>query len=171
MLIETDASGEGEMGANPYEHLAPMGVLDIEVVLLYPTPLQLQMPTAIFPDGFHDRGGLARFDDGYHLIGLGTSEVALHEVIAPAWGIFLNGYTPFLRAVLGPIVILSRDDAQQLPIDGIGLAIEIEKADGTLWLLKRLNRGMEQDTIEATIGETDVILMVFVKGVHGVLQA
>src|SRR5208283_5508326 len=29
---------------------------------------------------------------------------------------------------------------------------------------------MEQDTIEATIGETDVILMVFEKGVHGVLH-
>src|SRR5437773_12102198 len=29
---------------------------------------------------------------------------------------------------------------------------------------------MEQDTIEATVGETDVILLVFVKGVHGVLH-
>src|SRR5215472_13662680 len=29
---------------------------------------------------------------------------------------------------------------------------------------------MEQDAIEATIGETDVILVVFVKGVHGVLH-
>jgi hypothetical protein len=45
-----------------------------------------------------------------------------------------------------------------------------EEADGPLFLLKRLDRGMQQDTIEATLGETDVILMVFVKGVHGVLQ-
>src|SRR2546430_3517439 len=30
MLIETDASGEGEIGAHPYEHLSPTGVLDIE---------------------------------------------------------------------------------------------------------------------------------------------
>jgi hypothetical protein len=68
------------------------------------------------------------------------------------------------------MVILSRDIAQQLPTDGVDVAIEVEKADGTLWLLKGLNRGMEQDTIEATIGETDVILVVFEKGVHGVLQ-
>ena len=124
------------------------------------------MPTIVFADSGHVGGGLARFDDDHDLIGLGTLEVALHKVIAPAWGIFLNGYTPFLGAVLDPIVILDGDVAQQLPTDGIDLAIEVEKADGTLWLLKGLNRGMEQDTIEATIGETDVILVVFVKGVH-----
>jgi len=124
------------------------------------------MPTVVFPDGGHDGGGLARFDDGHDLIGLGTSEVALHEVIAPAWGIFLNGYTPFLGAVLGPVVVLRSDVAQHLPTDWIDLAIGPEKADGPLFLLKGLDRGMEQDTIEATIIETDVILMVFVKGVH-----
>src|SRR5438552_11987390 len=128
------------------------------------------MPTVVFPDGGQARGGLARFDDGHHLIGLGTSEVALHEVIAPAGRIFLNGYPPFLGAVFGPVVVLRCDVAQHLPTDGIDLAIGPEKADSTLFLLKRLDRGMEQDTIEATIGETDVILMVFVKGVHGVLH-
>src|SRR5881275_1844388 len=169
MLIETDTGGEREIGANPYEHSSPMGVLDIEVILIDPTPLHLEMPTIVFPDGGHVGGGLTCFDNGYNLIGLGTLEVALHKVIAPAWGIFLNGYTPFLGAVLDPIVILGGDVAQQLPTDGIDLAIEVEKADGTLWLLKGLNRGMKQDAIEATVGETDVILMVFVKGVHGVL--
>src|SRR5947208_2822708 len=128
------------------------------------------MPTVIFPDGGHDGGGLARFDDGHDLIGLGTSEVAFHQVIAPAWGIFFNGYTPFLGAVLDPVVVLRSDVAQHLPTDGIDLAIGPEKADGPLFLLKGLDRGMEQDTIEATIIETDVILMVFVEGVHGVLQ-
>src|SRR5215469_5567015 len=126
------------------------------------------MPTVVFPDGGQDGGRLACFDDGHDLIRLGTSEVALDEVIAPARGIFLNGHTPFLGAVLDPIVILSGDVAQQWPTDGIDLAIEVEKADDPLWLLKGLNRTMEQNTIEATIGETDVILMVFNKGVHGV---
>jgi hypothetical protein len=41
MLIETDAGGEGEVGADPYKHLSPTGVLDIEVVLLDPTVLHL----------------------------------------------------------------------------------------------------------------------------------
>ena len=47
-----------------------------EVGLLYPTSLPLQMPTVVFPDGGQNGGGLACFDDGYDLIGLGTSEVA-----------------------------------------------------------------------------------------------
>src|SRR5438046_10418852 len=67
------------------------------------------MPTIVFPDGGHVGGGLTCFDNGYNLIGLGTLEVALHKVIAPAWGIFLNGYTPFLGAVLDPMVILGGD--------------------------------------------------------------
>src|SRR5947209_11846764 len=67
------------------------------------------MPTIVFPDGGHVGGGLTCFDNGYNLIGLGTLEVALHKVIAPAWGIFLNGYTPFLGAVLDPIKKIPQD--------------------------------------------------------------
>jgi len=170
MLIETDTGGEGEIGTDPYEYLSPAGVLEVKIVLIDPTPLYLEMPAVVFSDGGHDGGGLAGFDDGHDLIGLGPSEVALHEVIPPAWGIFLDGYTPFLGAVLGPVVILRSDLAQQLPSDGIDLAIEVEKADGTLFLLKRLDGGVEQDTIEATIMESDVILVMLQKGVHDYLQ-
>src|SRR5216110_3335302 len=128
MLIETDTGGEREIGANPYEHSSPMGVLDIEVILIDPTPLHLEMPTVVFPDGGHVGGGLTCFDNCYKLIGLGTLGVALQKVIATAWGILLNGYTPFLGAVLDPIVILSGDIAQQWQNDGIDLTIEVEKA-------------------------------------------
>src|SRR5260370_820589 len=170
VLIETDPGREGEVGTDPYKHLPPTGVLDIEVVLLDPTVFQLQMPTVVFPDGFHDGGGLARFDDGHDLIGLCASEVALHEIVAPSWGIFLNRHTPFLGAGLGPVVVLRTDVPQHLPTDGINLAIGPEKADGPLFLLKRLDHGMQQDTIEATLAQTDVILMMFIEGVHWVLQ-
>src|SRR5215469_5692747 len=170
MLIETDAGREGEVGADSHKHLSPTGVLDIEVVLLDPAPLHFQVPTIVLPDGGHDGGGLAGFDDGHDLVGLRTSEIALHEIIASAGGIFLNRYTPFLRTVFSPVVVLRGDVAQHLPTHGIDLPIAPEKAHGSLFLLKGLDRGVEQDTIEATIGETDVILMVFVKGFHGVLQ-
>jgi len=82
----------------------------------------------------------------------------------------MNGYTPFLGAVFDPVVILRGDVAQQLPSNRINLAIGPEKAYGTLFLLKGLDRGMEQDTIEATIVESDVILVMVHKGVHGYLQ-
>ena len=170
MLIETDARREGEIGTDPHKHLTPTGVLDVEVVLFDPASLHFQMPTVVFPNGGHDGGGFTGFDDGHHLIGLGTLEVAIHKVIASAGGIFLNGYSPFLRTVFGPVVVLRGDVAQDLPTHGIDLAIAPEKTHRTLFLLKGLDRGVEQDTIEATICETDVILMVFEKGVHGVLQ-
>src|SRR5207253_9264164 len=107
-----------------YEHSSPMGVLDIEVILIDPTPLHLEMPTIVFPDGGHVGGALKRFDNGYNLIGLGTLEVALHKVIAPACGICWNAYTPSLGAVLDPMVLLGRDVAQPLPTDGTGLGLE-----------------------------------------------
>ena len=84
--METDARGEREMGTDPHKHLSPTGVLDVEVVLLDPASLHLQMPTVFFPNGGHERGGFTGFDDGHHLIGLRTSEVALHEIIASAGG-------------------------------------------------------------------------------------
>src|SRR5256884_3140408 len=63
MLIETDTGGEREIGANPYEHSSPMGVLDIEVILIDPTPLHLEMKTIVFPDGGHVGGGLTRSEE------------------------------------------------------------------------------------------------------------
>src|SRR5947208_16243954 len=112
-----------------------MGVLDIEVILIDPTPLHLEMPTTVFPDGGHVGGGLTCFDNGYNLIGLGTLEVALHKVIAPAWGIFLNGYTPFLGSVLDPMVVQGGEVAQQLPTEGIDLGRGVEQAEGTVGLM------------------------------------
>src|SRR5208283_1070762 len=71
---------------------------------------------------------------------------------------------------LNPVVVLRSDVTQHLSTDGINLAIGPEEAYRPLFLLKGLNRRVEQDTIEATIHKTDVILMVFVEGVHGILQ-
>jgi hypothetical protein len=67
----------------------------------------------------------------------------VHEVIAPTWRIFVNGYAPFLGAVLGPIVVLRSDVAQHLATDRIDLTIAPEEAYGTLFLLKGLDRGMQ----------------------------
>lgn len=111
MLIETDSGGKGEIGTDPYKHSSPAGVLDIEVVLIDPTRFPFQVPTVVFPDGSHDHGGLTRFDNDHNLIGSGTSEIAIHEIVSPSWRISLNGHTPFLGAVQDPIVILRGDIA------------------------------------------------------------
>jgi hypothetical protein len=128
------------------------------------------MPTLVFPDGSHNPSRLPCLEDGHDLIGLGTPEVAIYEIIAPTWGILLNGHTPFLGTVRSPVVVLTGDIAQDLPAYRIDLAIGPEEANRALFLLKRLDRRIQQDAIETAISKTDVILVVFVEGVHGNLQ-
>lgn len=47
------------------------------------------------------------------------------------------------------------------------MAIGPEEAHGPLFLLKGLDRTVEQDTIEAAIVKTNAILVMLQKGVHG----
>jgi hypothetical protein len=51
--------------------------------------------------------------------------------------------------------------------DRVDVSIGAEEADDSFGLLKWLDASIEDDSIKAAIMETDVILMVLVKGVHG----
>ena len=68
------------------------------------------------------------------------------------------------------------DDKASRFIESIALNIPVpvlylaEEADGSFGLLKGLDEAIQQDSVEATIVEPDVILVMFVKGVHGNLQ-
>jgi hypothetical protein len=94
----------------------------------------------------------------------------LDEVVAPSLGSFQNVCTPPFRAVLDPILKLPRDVAQNVAADGVQLAIGVEEPDYTLGLLKGLDQAVQENTIEAPIAESDVILVMVVEGVHGYLQ-
>lgn len=50
------------------------------------------------------------------------------------------------------------------------LSIRSEEPYDTLRLLERLDQPVDQDPIEAPIGETNAILVMLVEGVHGSLQ-
>jgi len=84
-LVEVDAGGEGEVRAKAHEPAAPGAVVDIEVVLVYPTLLVFQMPLlgGAFADADQDASELAGFENGHDLIGLGTSKIGSDEVLAP----------------------------------------------------------------------------------------
>jgi len=112
----------------------------------------------------------SRFNDGHDLIGLGTPEVAIYEIIAPVWGILLNGHTPFLGTVLDPIQELVGDLRESPVGHPFGVAVCVEEAQHSFGLLERLNESVQKKPIEASISELDAILMVLVKGVHGNLQ-
>ena len=61
MLIETDARRERKIGAHPDKHPAPLGIVDVEVVLVDPALLQLEMPAIVFgvARSGQNAGGLA----------------------------------------------------------------------------------------------------------------
>src|SRR5262249_53818576 len=103
-------------------------------------------------------------------IGLGSSEIAIDEVVAPAWGVFLNRNAPLLGTVLGPVMVLRGDVAQQRATHRIDVTVGPEETHDALALLKGLNGGVQQDAVKAAIVETDAILVMFEKGVHGHLQ-
>ena len=46
MLIQAHAGGEGEVGTDAHKDASPVPVMDVEVVLVNPAPLHLQMPNA-----------------------------------------------------------------------------------------------------------------------------
>jgi len=93
-----------------------MRVVHVEVILLHPTLLVLQMRAvvAFLPNRNQDAGWLARFEHRHHLVGFGILEIFLHELAAPAlvvvaFGGIQNRGTPFLTAVLQPIPELIGD--------------------------------------------------------------
>jgi hypothetical protein len=54
--------------------------------------------------------------------------------------------------------------------DRILLSIRVEESNDALGLLERLDQPVDQDAIEASIPETDAIVVMLVEGVHGRLQ-
>jgi hypothetical protein len=104
------------------------------------------------------------------LVRLCFSKVGLDEVVAPALGSFQNRCTPTFRAILEPVLKLPSDVAQNVPADGVQLGIGVEEPDYPLRLLKGLGQAVQENTIEAPITKTDVIVVMVVEGVHGYLQ-
>ena len=44
VLVQADAGGERKVRADPNEHRSPLGILEIELVLVHPAILGFQMP-------------------------------------------------------------------------------------------------------------------------------
>ncbi len=130
MLVQVDAGREGEVRAKAHEHAAPGPILDIKVVLLHPALLIFQMPLlrGPFANADQDASGLAGFENGDDLIGLGTSEIGGDEVLALLLlGGIQNRSAGLAGAVLHPVVVLSGDVPEDLAADRIKLAVGPEE--------------------------------------------
>src|SRR5207247_10594047 len=126
--------------------------------------------TVVPSDSGQEGSRVAGFENHHDLIGLGAAKVGLDKLIPSAFGSRQDRRSPLPGALLHPLMVLAGNLAQQIPADRIELAVAIEEAHHPLRLLKRLNQPIEQQTIKATILQSNVILMMLVKGVHGILQ-
>src|SRR5262245_33735440 len=123
MLIEADPCGEGQIRANAHKHPPSEPVAEVEAVLDDPPVGELQMPAGSLSNGGHDAGGFARMENGHDLILLGVLKVGSDKVITPSRGCLKNRRTPFLGAVLDPVVKLSSDVAQELTGDTLATPV------------------------------------------------
>jgi hypothetical protein len=121
MLVQADPGGKREVRTHAHEHPAPAGIVHVEVKLVHPPLLVLQMRTVVvfIPDGHKDASRFPRFQDGHHLARFGVAEVRLNELVATtlvviAFRSLQNRSSPFLSAVLEPILKLIGDFRQGL---------------------------------------------------------
>ncbi len=114
MLIEAEPRGERQVGADPDEHGAEPPVVPVEVVLLHPGSLELQMiAVGLFAaDIDEDAGPLAGLEDHDDLVGLGAAQVGRDKLVPAPLGSCYDRCAPLLRAVQHPVVVLGRDVAR-----------------------------------------------------------
>jgi hypothetical protein len=171
MLVEAEAGGEREVGADAHEHPTPLAIEEVEVVLGRPPPFVLQMPAVVFADGDEHPRRFAGFQDDDGVIGRGPTKVRVNERVATLLGWRLeNRDAPLFCASSHPVSVLRSDVAKHSFAHRIELTIGVEEPHDALWLLKRLNQGIEQDAIKAPVPEANAIFVVLVEGVHGRLQ-
>jgi hypothetical protein len=147
-------------------------VIDVEVVLVNPALRNLQMPAVIFfvADSRHDARRFPGFQDDGNLIRFSFLQIGLYEFITSARGSVQDGCAPLLGPVLHPVPKLISDLGQHLTTDRVLLTVGGEEANHSLGLLKRLNQAIQQNSVKATVVESNATLVVLVKGVHETLQ-
>ena len=171
MLVETDAGGKGEVGAQADEHPTPAAIVDIKVILHDPPLRQLQMPSVVLfvANGSQDACWFSCLQDDDHLVGFGMTKIGLDKVVASTFGSFQDGGVPFLATILHPVVELISDFSQHIPAHRVLISIGTEESDYPLGLLERLNDAVEQNPIKAAISESNAILVMLEECVHGKL--
>ena len=104
------------------------------------------------------------------MIGFGSLEVGIDEIIASSLGRFQDPHAPLLRPVRYPVPILLGTVAKFIAGHPLALAVGVEEADDSLGLLERLDQPVQQQSVQAPVMEPDVILVMLEKAFMGNLQ-
>ena len=172
MLVETDARRERKIRTHPHKHPAPLGIVDIEVVVHHPALGEGQVPAVLglLADRDESACRFPRLENGDHLIGLGVPEIGLDEFVARLRRRIEDRHVPAHGSVRHPVVVLPGDVAEQIATDRILVTVRAEKPDDALRLLKGLDQAVEKNPIETPVRKANAILMMLVEGVHVILQ-
>src|ERR1700730_10973655 len=109
---------------------------------------------------------LARFEDDYHCVWLGTFEIWIDEFVTPTIRRVEDRDIALGRSFFHPSLKFVRDAAQSVACHRVELAIRIEEPDHSLRLLERLNQSIQQNAVEAAIVPIYAIPVMLVEGVH-----
>src|SRR5262249_29925974 len=176
VLVEADSRGKWEIGTHAHLHPAPVRIVHVEVILIHPALLVLQMRAIVVlvPNRHQHACWLPCLQDRHHLVGFGILEILLHELVSPALVVTALGSiqkrnAPFFGSVLEPVLELIGDFRQAPPGDPFPLSIGVEKAKYALGLLEWLYQSIQQHAIKAAVPELNAILVMLDEGVHSPL--
>jgi len=143
--------------------------MDVETILVDPSITELEVvPLRLFATNTdHDLSRFSSFENDNHLIGLGSFEISIHEVVSSTSGSIEDRHPPCFRAVDNPVSVLTRNVSQSCRSNGVDIAAGIKEALNPLGLIEGLDASIEKNAVKALVLENDVMLVVLVEGVHG----
>src|SRR6266567_1763340 len=94
----------------------------------------------LIANGNHDARWLARFEDDYDGVRLGTFEIWVDEFVTTAIRRLDDRDIALGCSLLHPLLKFVSDAAQRIPCHRVQLAIRIEEPDHPLRLLERLDQ-------------------------------
>jgi len=126
------------------------------------------MPTVrlLVADCRHDPRGFSRLQNDDDLIRRCALEVWVDKFVTTALRSLDDRRVPSGRSLLNPDLKLFCSTAQDIAADRIEMSVNVEKADHSLGLLKRLDEPVQQDAVKTAIIEADAVLVMIVEGVH-----
>lgn len=158
VLVEAYARGERKVGAHADEHPSPMLVDEVEIELVHPALLELQVRAVVVlvSNRHQDARRFPSLEHYRHPVGWAITQIWLDELIAPLLvGGFDNWHVPFRRPVLEPILKLIGNLIQRPARYPFSLPIGIEETEHSFGLLERLDQSVEQKRLKAAVTQMD----------------
>lgn len=135
VLVEADARGEREVGTHADENAAPLPIEQVEVVLIHPPAVILQMPPVVLTDGDENAGGFAGLENDDDVVRVGPTEVRFDESVSTFLSRGLDhGDTPLRGTRCHPALVLGCDVAEHGSGHRVQLTVSVEEPDHPLGL-------------------------------------